>query len=234
MGNCHTVELSMIDISENLDQSIEENLLYIKGLMYLFLEQKNLGPALKLLKIYENCKVNYHKTQAQRANLLSEESRLNSRNYFILERCIQKESEQLKNASDFLKKQFKSISGSWSSSTISKVKTLTEKVEIKCADDLQGLNNAYAEIISKNKHIDCAVRELNSGQDITPSEDEFIRSLCRLTTYIFNDKDRRVEYPSRPLRRSTEPETPRFKRKKQQTVQVSKNIAAICRHKTMF
>ena len=215
MGNCHSIDLGLVDISENLNTLLEENLLFLKGIYLRFVELGSYGTVIKLLKVYDITEKYYSKNESSRKKLLSKESRLCGKDYNLFEKSLDQELAQLKQTNETVKKEFKCVSNRWITPSVSQMSEYVLSLENKYLEVLQKLSSAFMENQTSNRHIESIAREANFGKEIAPSEEVIIRRICEATSYVANNRKLRVKYPAQSTKTKGAPSRAVTKKKEE-------------------
>ena len=199
MGCCHTSEFCFVEISEELNTLIEENLLLLKSAYLHFISTSNPAVALKVLNVYKITSQHYCTVKSDRESVLALESTLCLKVYKQLEKSIEAEETQLKAANEVLLGTFKSLRKLWLKPSLSKVQkyiTDTESIYKETVDDLDCLLDKAKD---NNESVDSVAMKISNGETC---DDALLKDICKVTTYVINNKEKRVTYPRKPTKRS--------------------------------
>ena len=147
MGSCHSSETSPLDVSEHLNQLIDENLLLLRGILMHFVSASQLKTALKVKNVNQITHDYYCKLRQDREFALNRMHRLNTVEFACFERNLSKEEEQLKQANDSLMKEYKRLRHKWFGPSTSSLTDFIYSVEESHCSVLTELDKVHRESI---------------------------------------------------------------------------------------
>ena len=191
MGACCTIDAEQPSLSTSVDYLIKKNNKTFKALFLCFIELGEYGAALKILKIKNKTYEFYSKNQEVRHYLDTCESKS------IYFKCLlKKELKQVQDINQILqqtaKKLLKDLKVSFFTDIHKYIQGLQDKYQ-----DCSKLKQLYT-YFEKNRAglegFDDCVYIVNNRKKILDKYDDLIKEVCKRSTYVFNNKAKRVVY----------------------------------------
>ena len=107
MGNCCGSQIEFRSVSTSIDSVIEENSYLLNGLILYYIDQKELGVAMKLIKIQDLTRIYYSENREHRHSMLRQQLEEDDE----YDSLVQKEFEQASQLNRFLLSTFNGAMG---------------------------------------------------------------------------------------------------------------------------
>ena len=192
MGNCCGTVSDKQSVSKSVDSLSQENKLLIKRLIHCFMELKEFGVVLKLIKI-QDLTHHYYNDNRKCRHKLSILEVLEEEEY---QSQLLLEMKQVYNSNTVLKKVLNHILHKLGVSVFTNTVNYFIGLEEKLREDekLTEIYRTYDKCVYEKKEFDVTVCSVNMGKRIPEEYERLIKEICETTTYIISNRKRRVSY----------------------------------------
>lgn len=221
MGSCCASNKTPSEYSSDIGKLMTQNILLLRGLMLLLVEQGKPASVIRLLAVNERMDKYYHSLDTQRTDSFENESFMTTIEYDQFKNTLDMELSQLSSTRDSLTKIYKK-----NQPRKSCFKSLQLKEDMEILENipwnrnkLQELEREYRRASNERINLYDVERKVNEGREITDDEEDCLLAICDCTISLIDYPRTVIKYSMRsmlrtatmriPLREDEMPSTPR-------------------------
>lgn len=210
MGGCGSSSKAPSEYYSDIEKLISQNILLLRGLMLLLVEQGKPASVIRLLAVNERMNKYYHSLDMQRADSFANESLMTTVEYDQFKNTLDTELSQLsstKNSLTIIYKKNRPKKSCFQSLQLKEDMEILENVPWN-RNKLQELEREYRSAASERTNLYDVERRVNEGKKITEDEEDCLLDICGCTISLIDSPRKAIKYSVSSILRAVTMRTP--------------------------